>query len=124
MSSRDVHHGSLALGDFARVPGRARKAVTRDVHPRVRRFARHKQIRIALSFTTQLGNTAGRRRRISLSFAEAFLPAVKEVDQLAISLQSHLFFPSKNTLSIFLSCRGSTLNQRYLGAAALNRRVN
>jgi len=80
-SRRDVHHRSLALGDFAE---RARKAVTRDVHPR--RFARHKQIRIAPSFTMQPENTAA----IS-HFAKTFLHAninLLNIDQLVISIES------------------------------------
>jgi len=81
------------LGWLRRVPGRARKAVTRDVHPR--RFARHKQIRIAPSFTMQPENTAA----IS-HFAKTFLHAninLLNIDQLVISIESrrhdsYLFF--------------------------------
>jgi len=103
-SRRDVHHRSLALGDFDRVPGRARKAVTRDVHPR--RFARHKQIRIAPSFTMQPENTAA----IS-HFAKTFLHAkhkfvkhwsTRNIDRIAPTWQLSLFlFYRKILLFLF-----------------------
>lgn len=73
---------SLALGDFAKHSGRgrARKAVTRDVPSR--RLARHKQICIALSFTTYPGNTAV---AASQHLAETFLwnvdPPVGDIDR-------------------------------------------